>query len=91
MNLSKAELEIIMADRIVDKCLGCMFGAFIGDALGSYCEFEGIQSQANMEKAMSMPGGGPFYLAPGQVTDDSEMALHMLQGLKAYNPSYKLA
>lgn len=30
---------------------------------------------------MEMPGGGIFKLQPGQLTDDSEMALHMLAGL----------
>jgi len=27
-----------------------------------------------MDKVMEMPGGGPFMLGPGQVTDDSELA-----------------
>jgi hypothetical protein len=34
---------------------------------------------------MKMIGSGPFNLYPGQVTDDSEMALHMLIGLLHYN------
>jgi ADP-ribosylglycohydrolase len=36
-------------------------------------------------KAMEMVGGGPFQLLPGQVTDDSEMAMHMLKGLMCYD------
>ena len=28
-----------------------------------------------MQKCMQWPGGGPFNLAPGQITDDSEMAM----------------
>jgi len=28
-----------------------------------------------------MPGGGPFKLAPGQITDDSELALCLGKGL----------
>lgn len=32
-----------------------------------------------------MPGGGPFGVHPGQVTDDSEMALHLLKALLTYN------
>lgn len=44
-----------------------------------------MQSESKMDMAMSMPGGGPFYLAAGQVTDDSEMALHMLEALLKYN------
>lgn len=26
-------------DELVNNAIGSMFGAFIGDALGSYCEF----------------------------------------------------
>ena len=39
---------------------------------------------------MMMPGGGTFNLLPGQVTDDSEMAMHMLQGLLNYDPKVSL-
>jgi ADP-ribosylglycohydrolase len=28
-----------------------------------------------------MPGGGPFGLDPGQITDDSELAMCMMQGI----------
>lgn len=69
----------MLQDPLVDRLLGCMFGAFIGDSLGSYCEF---QNKATAEKlvieAMEMPGGGVFNLKAGQITDDSEMALHLL-------------
>ena len=34
-----------------------------------------------MEKCLKMPGGGPFQLAPGQITDDSELAMMMMHGL----------
>ncbi len=30
---------------------------------------------------MTMPGGGPFELGPGQITDDSEMAMCLMWGL----------
>ena len=33
-----------------------------------------------------MPGGGPFSLQAGQVTDDNEMSMHMLKALLKYNP-----
>ena len=32
---------------------------------------------------MSMPGGGCHKVAPGQVTDDSELAMCLLHGLVA--------
>lgn len=28
-----------------------------------------------------MPGGGPFRLNPGQITDDSELAMCIMRGL----------
>lgn len=37
---------------------------------------------------MQMNGGGIWGIKPGQLTDDSEMALHLLSGLLHYNPVY---
>lgn len=39
---------------------------------------------------MKMKGEGVFKLYPGQFTDDSEMAYHMLKGLLTLNPHQKL-
>ena len=66
--------------------LGCIMGAFIGDSLGSYLEFvkkggKRFYSEAVLNEAMAMPGGGMHKVAPGQVTDDSEMAMCLLHGL----------
>jgi ADP-ribosylglycohydrolase len=30
---------------------------------------------------MSLPGGGPHKVAPGQITDDGELTLSLLHGL----------
>ena len=30
---------------------------------------------------MKMPGGGPWEIAPGQITDDSELAMCLLQAI----------
>lgn len=30
---------------------------------------------------MEMPGGGPFGCGPGQITDDSELAMCLMQGI----------
>ena len=38
---------------------------------------------------MSMPGGGPFGLAPGQITDDSELAMSLMWGLIEGNKKLK--
>jgi len=34
-----------------------------------------------------MQGGGVFGLKPGQVTDDSEMAFHLLRAITKFNPT----
>ena len=34
-----------------------------------------------MTKCMKMPGGGFFRVGPGQVSDDSEQALCLMQGI----------
>ena len=53
-----------------------MLGAFIGDSIGSYVEFAtGMIDPNDARLALTMPGGGPWKLAPGQVTDDSELAM----------------
>jgi ADP-ribosylglycohydrolase len=70
--------------------MGCVYGAFLGDALGSYCEFQQDISNDTMEKVMGMPGKGTFAILPGQVTDDSELALHMGYGLISYDPEKRL-
>jgi ADP-ribosyl-[dinitrogen reductase] hydrolase len=39
---------------------------------------------------MQMPGKGTFNVKPGQFTDDSEMASHMLEALCFFNPKNPL-
>ena len=53
-------------------CLSCIFGAFLGDAIGAYCEFK----SASKENIYFIFYGNPMFGdSPGQVTDDSEMAM----------------
>lgn len=75
-----------MADVFNDRAYGCIIGAFVGDACGAYLEFdERLPSPKKIENCMRMPGGGYFYCAPGQVTDDSEMMMSLLAGLVKSN------
>ena len=54
----------------------------MGDSLGSYLEFVfGEIKEPMVRKCMSMPGGGCHKVAPGQLTDDSELAMCLLNGL----------
>lgn len=65
------------------RCRGCVVGAWVGDAVGAVLEFGGVPSAAAVEAAFRMPGGGAHRVGPGQITDDSEMAISLLRGLLA--------
>ena len=64
-----------------DRAFGSVIGAFIGDSIGSFTEFRNDVSEEIAEQALLMPGGGPFNVSPGQVTDDSELALSLARGI----------
>ena len=53
-------------------CLSSIFGSFFGDAIGAYCEFRKPSVQ-NINRIFK--GNPMFGDSPGQVTDDSEMAM----------------
>ena len=64
-----------------DRAFGCIIGAFIGDSCGSYVEFdEAYPTKEKIENCMKMLGGGHHGVAPGQVTDDSEMMMSLMTG-----------
>ena len=75
----------------LDCALGAVIGAFIGDSLGSAVEFQKHVSNDDLNRALSMIGG-VFGNGPGQVTDDSELAMCILSGLcrnlPNWNPDY---
>jgi len=83
-NNSQQKKSLSTEELKKDKARGCMFGLFIGDALGSYLENTvTLNSDAEVRKAMLIPGGGFFKTCPGQGTDDSEIALSLMYGLLA--------
>jgi ADP-ribosylglycohydrolase len=61
--------------------LGSLLGAACGDAAGAVLEFKYSVSPEEVDHAMSMPGGGIFRVAPGQITDDTEMMICLARGL----------
>jgi ADP-ribosylglycohydrolase len=66
----------IKAHDLHDAALGCLLGACVGDAAGATLEFLGhTPAPAEVEWAMAIPGGGVWQVAPGQITDDGELAL----------------
>lgn len=64
------------------RAYGCIAGAFIGDAAGAVLEFQKTKiTQKEVERAVTFPGGGVFDFEPGEITDDSEMALCLLNAI----------
>ncbi len=64
-----------------DLAYGCVIGALCGDAIGVPVEFEKNVSLEKARNCLKLPGGGPFHLGKGQITDDSELALCQAAGL----------
>ena len=68
---------------------GAVCGALVGDAAGGVLEFIGKKpSRPDVDFALSMPGGGVFKLAPGQITDDGELTLCLLRALSEKEGQY---
>ena len=63
-------------------CLSCIYAAFLGDAIGAFCEFE-KPSIKNIKKIFH--GKPKFGDNKGQVTDDSEMAMCLSFGIMDSN------
>lgn len=54
----------------------------MGDAMGTYLEFsQQLINDSTVGLSMTMPGGGPHKVAPGQITDDGELTLSLMNGL----------
>jgi len=67
---------------ILDQALGSIIGLAIGDALGTTLEFRQNPSSDRTTWHTEITGGGPFGLEAGGWTDDTSMALALMQ---AYN------
>ncbi|MBK8631958.1 MAG: ADP-ribosylglycohydrolase family protein [Sphingomonadales bacterium] len=65
----------------LDRALGAMLGLAVGDALGTTLEFAPRDSKSRLT---DMTGAGPFHLAPGEWTDDTAMALALMDSLIAH-------
>lgn len=71
-----------MGDKKDDAALGAIFGALIGDSIGSYLEFLGHKPKKDeVEKALEMKGGGYWKLSAGQITDDGELTISLASAL----------
>ncbi len=67
------------------RVVGCVVGSAVGDALGAPFEFgpPGQWTARGFDGAGEMIGGGGFGWAPGQFTDDTEMAAIVAESLLA--------
>jgi ADP-ribosylglycohydrolase len=68
----------------LERARGTLWGQAVGDALGTTVEFswaETIATRAKDEWPNEIIGQGPFHLAAGQVTDDTELALALARSL----------
>lgn len=63
---------------ICGRAIGAMIGLAVGDAIGTTLEFK---TRDSYEPLTDMVGGGPFKLKPGQWTDDTSMALALMDSL----------
>ena len=64
--------------------MNSILGALVGDAAGAFLEFHhGEVTKELVQQAMSMPGGGPHHVGPGQITDDGELTLTLWQSLSS--------
>ena len=66
-----------------EKARGALWGQAVGDALGTTVEFQSSESarKPRSEWPRALVGQGPFDLLPGQVTDDTELALALARSL----------
>ncbi len=69
--------------EVVLRAQGALVGQAAGDALGTTVEFRDRESIARMfpEGVRDLIGGGPYGLLPGQITDDTELALALARSL----------
>ncbi len=82
--------ETTMAVNREDAALGAILGALIGDAAGAPLEFMSPSpTVADAQRALTMPGGGVWRVAPGQITDDGELTMCLLRALAAA-PTFEL-
>jgi ADP-ribosyl-[dinitrogen reductase] hydrolase len=71
--------------EMLDQFRGCLLGLACGDALGAPLEFMGADDiQTKHGVVTEMLGGGWLNVRPGQVTDDTQL---MLCVLESYNES----
>ncbi len=75
-------------NTLTSRITGALYGAFIADSIGSDVEFSETLSSSQINSAMKMNGSSIFNSGPGQITDDSELAICL--GLSLDSPKLDL-
>jgi ADP-ribosylglycohydrolase len=75
-----------LVSTALDRARGVLWGQAIGDALGTTHEFVRADNAKSFPHLNAGPltdivGGGPFHVEPGQVTDDTHMAICLASSL----------
>ena len=74
--------ESVVNTRKRDKIAGAIYGFAIGDAMGATTEFMSKeQIQKNYGEVTDIVGGGWLNLKPGEVTDDTQMSICVMNAL----------
>jgi ADP-ribosylglycohydrolase len=77
-----------------NKIRGCIWGAIVGDALGTRYEFISredarlLLEKDSFNSGLNILGEGPFNLVAGQFTDDSELMVSLLNSIVENNGQY---
>ena len=68
--------------------MNCLLAGWCGDAAGAVLEFMRSEeiTPSSIQEALRMPGGGVFKVGPGQITDDSELELAILNAVRSHDP-----
>ena len=77
MNQIITKLKIKNEDEMpyFNNTLGSLLGGAYGDAAGARLEFKKQISAKDVQNAMLLKCGCIFQVAPGQVTDDTELSI----------------
>lgn len=69
--------------ELISRARGVLYGQVIGDNLGSQVEFDSPDkiAAAYPDGVREMEGGGPHAIIAGQPTDDTEMAVELIESL----------
>lgn len=77
--MKKHSTKTPTANGQTDRTLGTVVGSAVGDALGAGYEF----TNPDPKDQIAMIGGGPFEWAPGEWTDDTQMAVGILDAINS--------